>query len=163
MDRYFIIVPCYNEEEVLPETIKRLGECLNTLEQRGFASPDSRVLFVNDGSVDRTWEIIKDANEHDERMAGLCLDQNRGHPTALTEGLMCARDKRAVSVSIDADLQDDIEALDQMLLAYRQGNDVVYGVRSSRKTDSFLKVAVHMSILAEAVDEVTEKELKKPV
>src|SRR5699024_3182397 len=73
MERYFIIVPCYNEEEVLPETIKRLGDCLDKLVERGYASPDSRVLFVNDGSADRTWEIITDANAHDERFAGLCL------------------------------------------------------------------------------------------
>ena len=111
MERYFIIVPCYNEEEVLPETIKRLGDCLDKLVERGYASPASRVLFVNDGSAARTWEIITDANAHDERFAGLCLDRNRGHQTALTEGLMCARDKRAVSVSIDADLQDDVNAI----------------------------------------------------
>lgn len=139
MDRYFIIVPCYNEEEVLPETIKRLGECLTTLVERGFASPDSRVLFVNDGSADRTWEIITEANARDERFAGLCLDRNRGHQTALTEGLMCARDKRAVSVSIDADLQDDVNAIIEMAEKHAAGAHIVCGVRASRQTDTFLK------------------------
>ncbi len=139
MERYFIIVPCYNEEEVLPETIKRLGDCLDKLVERGYASPDSRVLFVNDGSADRTWEIITDANAHDERFAGLCLDRNRGHQTALTEGLMCARDKRAVSVSIDADLQDDVNAILDMAEKRAAGAHIVCGVRASRQTDTFLK------------------------
>ena len=139
MERYFIIVPCYNEEEVLPETIKRLGECLTTLVERGFASPDSRVLFVNDGSSDRTWEIIKEANFRDKRFAGLCLDQNRGHQTALTEGLMCAKDKRAVSVSIDADLQDDVNAIIEMAEKHAAGAHIVCGVRASRQTDTFMK------------------------
>ena len=139
MDRYFIIVPCYNEEEVLPETIKRLGECLTTLVERGFASPDSRVLFVNDGSADRTWEIITEANARDERFAGLCLDRNRGHQTALTEGLMAARAERAVSISIDADLQDDVDAIDAMAEKRREGAHIVCGVRASRQTDTFMK------------------------
>ena len=114
MERYFIVVPCYNEQEVLPETIKRLGDCLKRLTGEGLASPDSRVLFVNDGSSDRTWELITAANGFDSRFAGLCLDRNRGHQTALTEGLMCAREFRAVSVSIDADLQDDVDAIYEM-------------------------------------------------
>ena len=139
MERYFIVVPCYNEEEVLPETIKRLGECLTKLVEMGYAAPDSRVLFVNDGSADRTWEIIKEAHENDERFAGLCLDQNRGHQTALTEGLMCAREFRAVSVSIDADLQDDVNAIYEMAKKRAAGASIVCGVRASRQTDTFLK------------------------
>ena len=139
MERYFIVVPCYNEEEVLPETIKRLGACLETLVGRGFASPDSRVLFVNDGSSDHTWEIIQNANALDSRFAGLCLDHNRGHQTALTEGLMCARDKRAVSVSIDADLQDDVHAIIDMAEKHAAGAHIVCGVRAARQTDTFLK------------------------
>ncbi len=139
MEKYFIVVPCYNEEEVLPETIKRLGECLDTLAADGYASPDSRVLFVNDGSHDRTWDIIKEAHESDPRFAGLCLDRNRGHQTALTEGLMCARDKRAVSVSIDADLQDDVDAIEKMAEKHAAGTHIVCGVRASRQTDTFLK------------------------
>ena len=139
MERYFIIVPCYNEQEVLPETIKRLGDCLKRLTGEGLASPDSRVLFVNDGSSDRTWELITAANGFDGRFAGLCLDRNRGHQTALTEGLMCAREFRAVSVSIDADLQDDVDAIYEMAKKRAAGAHIVCGVRASRATDTFLK------------------------
>ena len=131
MERYFIIVPCYNEEEVLPVTTLRLGECLAGLAARGYASGDSRVLFVDDGSADRTWELICEANERDERFAGLRLDRNRGHQTALTEGLMCAREHRAVSVSIDADLQDDVRAIYAMAEKRAAGAHIVCGVRAS--------------------------------
>ena len=139
MERYFIIVPCYNEEEVLPVTTLRLGECLAGLAARGYASGDSRVLFVDDGSADRTWELICEANERDERFAGLRLDRNRGHQTALTEGLMCARERRAVSVSIDADLQDDVRAICAMAEKRAAGAHIVCGVRASRATDTFMK------------------------
>ena len=139
MERYFIIVPCYNEEEVLPVTTLRLGECLAELAARGYASDDSRVLFVDDGSADRTWELICEANERDERFAGLRLDRNRGHQTALTEGLMCARERRAVSVSIDADLQDDVRAIYAMAEKRAAGAHIVCGVRASRATDTFMK------------------------
>ncbi len=139
MERYFIIVPCYNEEEVLPVTTLRLGECLAELAARGYASGDSRVLFVDDGSADRTWELICEANERDERFAGLRLDRNRGHQTALTEGLMCARERRAVSVSIDADLQDDVRAIYAMAEKRAAGAHIVCGVRASRATDTFMK------------------------
>ena len=139
MEKYFIIVPCYNEEEVLPVTTLRLGECLAELSARGYASDDSRVLFVDDGSADRTWELIREANERDERFAGLRLDRNRGHQTALTEGLMCARERRAVSVSIDADLQDDVRAIYAMAEKRAAGAHIVCGVRASRATDTFMK------------------------
>ena len=139
MEKYFIIVPCYNEEEVLPVTTLRLGECLAELAARGYASGDSRVLFVDDGSADRTWELICEANERDERFAGLRLDRNRGHQTALTEGLMCARERRAVSVSIDADLQDDVRAIYAMAEKRAAGAHIVCGVRASRATDTFMK------------------------
>ena len=139
MERYFIIVPCYNEEEVLPVTTLRLGECLAGLAARGYASDDSRVLFVDDGSADRTWELIREANERDARFAGLRLDRNRGHQTALTEGLMCARERRAVSVSIDADLQDDVRAIYAMAEKRAAGAHIVCGVRASRATDTFMK------------------------
>ena len=139
MEKYFIIVPCYNEEEVLPVTTLRLGECLAGLAARGYASGDSRVLFVDDGSADRTWELICEANGRDERFAGLRLDRNRGHQTALTEGLMCAREHRAVSVSIDADLQDDVRAIYAMAEKRAAGAHIVCGVRASRATDTFMK------------------------
>lgn len=139
METYFIVVPCYNEEEVLPETIKRLGDKLRSLKKRGLASDDSRVLFVDDGSSDRTWSMIKEIHVEDPMFTGLSLDQNRGHQTALTEGLMAARDKRAVSISIDADLQDDINAIDAMAEKRSEGAHIVCGVRASRGTDTFLK------------------------
>ena len=139
MEKYFIVVPCYNEEEVLPETMKRLGEKLVSLQERGLASEDSRILFVDDGSADRTWEMIKQAHEAYPIFTGLSLDQNRGHQTALTEGLMAARAERAVSVSIDADLQDDVDAIDAMAEKHAAGAHIVCGVRASRQTDTFMK------------------------
>lgn len=139
MEKLFILVPCYNEEEVLPETIKRLGGKLRSLIRGEKISPDSRVVFIDDGSEDSTWQIIKDASLSDCIFAGLSLDRNRGHQTALTEGLMAARDKRAVSVSIDADLQDDVDAIDEMLARHENGAHIVCGVRGSRKTDSIPK------------------------
>ena len=126
-DKLMVVIPCYNEEQVLPITAPMFLQKITSLTEKGMISDKSRVLFVNDGSSDRTWDIIKEANFRDERFAGLCLDQNRGHQTALTEGLMCAKDKRAVSVSIDADLQDDVNAIYGFLEKYREGCDVVYG------------------------------------
>ena len=139
MEKYFIIVPCYNEEEVLPVTTLRLGECLAEPPARGPAPDDSRLHLAHDGSADRTWELICEANERDERFAGLRLDRNRGHQTALTEGLMCARERRAVSVSIDADLQDDVRAIYAMAEKRAAGAHIVCGVRASRATDTFMK------------------------
>lgn len=139
MDTYYIVVPCYNEQEVLPETVKRLGAKLRELTEAGYAAPDSRVLFVDDGSADDTWALIKAANAEDGRFCGISLDRNRGHQTALTEGLMAARAQRAVSVSIDADLQDDVDAITQMAKKRFAGAHIVCGVRASRDTDTFLK------------------------
>lgn len=139
MEKYFIVVPCYNEEEVLPETFRRLGDELRTLEREGLASPDSRLLFVDDGSRDRTWEMIRGAHADDPMFTGLSLDRNRGHQNALTEGLMAAREERAVSVSIDADLQDDVDAIGSMAKKRAAGAHIVCGVRQSRETDTFLK------------------------
>ena len=140
MEKYFIVVPCYNEEEVLPETMKRLGEKLSSLVERGIASEASRVLFVDDGSADRTWEMIKQAHEaYPTVFTGLSLDRNRGHQTALTEGLMAARAERAVAISIDADLQDDVNAIDAMCEKREEGAHIVCGVRASRQTDTFMK------------------------
>jgi glycosyltransferase involved in cell wall biosynthesis len=139
MEKYFIVVPCYNEEAVLNETFARLGQELGTLIEAGFASPESRVLFVDDGSADATWQMIQDAHARNPIFTGLSLDRNRGHQTALTEGLMAAREARAVSVSIDADLQDDVSAITEMAKKRAQGAEIVCGVRASRDTDTFLK------------------------
>lgn len=139
MEKYFIVVPCYNEEAVLPETMRRLGSKLMSLEERGVASGDSRVLFVDDGSTDRTWEMIRAAHAEYPIFTGISLDRNRGHQTALTEGLMAARAGRAVSISIDADLQDDVDAIDAMAAERERGAHIVCGVRASRETDTFFK------------------------
>lgn len=139
MELYFFVVPCYNEEAVLPVSMERLSAKLRALMARGFASPGSRILFVDDGSHDSTWEMIGAAHGKDPIFTGLSLDRNRGHQTALTEGLMAAREKRAVSVSIDADLQDDLDAIDEMAEKHAGGAHIVCGVRKSRETDTFLK------------------------
>lgn len=138
-DILYIVVPCYNEEEVLPETSRRLGEKLTGLVTAGRISEKSRVLFVNDGSGDRTWEIISALHERDPRFSGVDLSRNRGHQNALLAGLMTAKGRCDMAVSMDADLQDDIDAIDEMVEQYKEGCDVVYGVRSSRKKDSFFK------------------------
>ena len=135
----YVVVPCYKEEEVLPETSKRLKEKLTALIAKGKISPRSRILFVNDGSKDRTWPIIEELHAKDRIFSGVNLSRNRGHQNALLAGLMTAVQYADMMVSMDADLQDDIDAMDKMIDAYHEGCDVVYGVRSSRKTDSFFK------------------------
>ena len=135
----YVVVPCYNEEEVLPETARRLEEKLRGLISRGEISENSRVLFVNDGSKDATAEIIKKLHSENSMFGGVFLSKNRGHQNALLAGYMTAREKCDVCISMDADLQDDINAVDRMLKKYREGNDVVYGVRSSRAVDSAFK------------------------
>lgn len=135
----YIVVPCYNEEEVLPETCRRLGEKLRALMAAGKAGPQSRVLFVNDGSRDRTWEVIRELHEKDGLFCGVDLSRNRGHQNALLAGLMTARERADLAISMDADLQDDVDAVDAMVDKYLDGVDIVYGVRSSRKTDTFFK------------------------
>ena len=135
----YIVVPCYNEEEVLPETSRRLREKLEALMAAGTISRDSRVLFVNDGSKDRTWQIIEELHESCPLFSGVDLSRNRGHQNALLAGLMTARERCDMAISMDADLQDDINAVDAMVEQYRAGCDIVYGVRSSRKKDSFFK------------------------
>ena len=135
----YVVVPCYREEEVLPETSKRLKEKLTALIAQGKISPRSRILFVNDGSKDRTWPIIEELHAQDRIFSGVNLSRNRGHQNALLAGLMTAVQHADMMVSMDADLQDDIDAMDRMIDAYHEGYDVVYGVRSSRKTDSFFK------------------------
>ena len=135
----YVVVPCYKEEEVLPETSKRLKEKLTALIAQGKISPRSRILFVNDGSKDRTWPIIEELHAKDRIFSGVNLSRNRGHQNALLAGLMTAVQYADMMVSMDADLQDDVDAMDRMIDAYHEGYDVVYGVRSSRKTDSFFK------------------------
>lgn len=138
-NKLYIVVPCYNEEEVLPETAKRLRAKMEALMAADRISRESRVLFVNDGSRDGTWEIIRNLHEESRLFSGVNLTRNRGHQNALLAGLMTAKDRADVTISMDADLQDDVEAVDRMLDLYRDGCDIVYGVRSSREKDSFFK------------------------
>ena len=138
-DRLYMIVPCYNEEEVLPETAKRLREKYSSLMEKGLISADSKVVFVNDGSKDGTWRIIQELHGSDTMFSGIDLAHNSGHQNAVLAGLMTVRDICDVSITMDADLQDDINAIDEMLERYYEGNQVVYGVRSARKTDTFFK------------------------
>ena len=138
-DTLYIVVPCYNEEEVLPETARRLGDKLRGLMAAGKIPPKSRVLFVNDGSRDGTWGVISRLHAADPLFSGVDLSRNRGHQNALLAGLMTARDRCDMAVSMDADLQDDVDAVDAMLEKYSEGCDIVYGVRSSRKKDTFFK------------------------
>lgn len=138
-DTLYIVVPCYNEEEVLGETASRLREKVYSLISEGKISRDSRILFVNDGSKDGTWDMIKDLCAADRLFAGVSLSRNRGHQNALLAGLMTVRGRAGMVVSMDADLQDDIDALDKMIGEYSRGGDVVYGVRSNRDKDTFFK------------------------
>lgn len=138
-NRLFLVVPCYNEEEVLPETAKRIREKFKKLIASGLIAENSRVLFVDDGSSDRTWELIESYHEKDLLYQGIKLSRNRGHQNALMAGLMTVRTLCDMAISMDADLQDDVDAIDKMILKFQEGADVVYGVRSSRKTDTFFK------------------------
>lgn len=139
MDKLYIVVPCYNEEEVLPETAKRLSEKLSALITQGRVDKNSRIMFVNDGSKDKTWEIIEKLHAENPIFTGVNLSRNRGHQNALLAGLMTAKNMADVTVSLDADLQDDINAVDSMLDEYYSGSDIVYGVRSKRKKDTAFK------------------------
>ena len=138
-DRLYIVVPCYNEEQVLPATAERLKEKMSALIGAGTIAKDSRVLFVDDGSKDGTWSIIAGLNADDGLFEGVKLSRNRGHQNALLAGMFTATERADMIISMDADLQDDIGAVDEMLDYYYQGNDVVYGVRSRRDKDSFFK------------------------
>lgn len=135
----YIVIPCYNEQEVLPITAPMFLQKLADLTAAGKISPESRVLFVNDGSKDRTWEIINELVASDEHYVGICQSRNRGHQNAVLAGLMEAKSRCDITISIDCDGQDDINAMDAMVDAYRDGCDVVYGVRSKRETDTFFK------------------------
>ena len=137
--KLYLVIPCYNEEEVLPETAKRLEEKLRALIDGGKITPDSRAVFVNDGSRDGTWELIEKLHRENPLFLGIKLSRNRGHQNALLAGLMTVRSECDAVISMDADLQDDINAIDAMIEKYNEGYDVVYGVRSSRRRDSFFK------------------------
>ena len=135
----YIVIPCYNEQEVLPITAPLFLKKITDLAAAGKISSDSRVLFVNDGSKDATWDIIRGLANADEHYLGICQSRNRGHQNAVLAGLMEAKDRCDITISIDCDGQDDINAMDGMVDAYRDGCDVVYGVRSKRDTDTFFK------------------------
>lgn len=137
----YLVIPCYNEEEVLPETSARLKVKINELIGKDKIDKRSRIIFVNDGSKDGTWDIIKRLHEQDRLFGGINLSRNRGHQNALLAGLMTAKDHADMVISMDADLQDDINAIDEMVDKYLGGTDIVYGVRSSRKKDTFFKKA----------------------
>lgn len=135
----YIVIPCYNEEKVLPITSSMFLDKITELVQKDKISDDSRVLFVNDGSKDRTWEIIKELSEQNDHYKGICQSRNRGHQNAVLAGLMEAKDVCDITISIDCDGQDDINAMNDMVDAYLDGCEIVYGVRSRRDTDTFFK------------------------
>ena len=138
-DVLYLVIPCYNEEAVLPETARQLLAKMNSMLERGMISRDSRIMFVNDGSKDRTWEIIEELHASNNTRSSVKLSRNKGHQNALLAGLMTAKEKADMMISLDADLQDDVDVIDQMVEKYYAGNDIVYGVRSARKTDTFFK------------------------
>ena len=135
----YIVIPCYNEEQVLPITCSMFLEKIKSLVQKEKISDDSRVLFVNDGSKDKTWEIIKQLAKEDYHYKGISQSRNRGHQNAVLAGLMEVKDVCDITISIDCDGQDDINAMDAMVDAYLDGCEIVYGVRSRRDTDTFFK------------------------
>lgn len=135
----YLVVPCYNEEAVLPETMTRLTQKMESMVQREMIAADSRIIFVDDGSKDKTWEIIASYHETYPYVCGLKLSRNRGHQNALLAGLMHAKDLADCVISLDADLQDDVDAVDRFVEKYKEGCDVVYGVRNKRETDTFFK------------------------
>lgn len=135
----YLVVPCYNEEQMLPITEKALTELLNELIQKEKISPKSRAVFVDDGSKDKTWELIEEYSEKNELVKGIKLSRNKGHQNALLAGLMTVKSHCDVTVSLDADLQDDIGAVEKMITEYENGAQIVYGVRSKRKKDTVFK------------------------
>lgn len=137
--KLYLVIPCYNEEEVLPETSVRVLSKLSSLIEEGKISSNSRICFVDDGSKDKTWSIIEALCDSNEMYEGIKLSRNRGHQNALLAGLMTVKDRCDAVISLDADLQDDIDAIDKMVDKYLEGNDIVYGVRSSRKKDNLFK------------------------
>ena len=139
MTKLYIAVPCYNEEEVLPDSAVKLREKLISMMDGGLISRDSRIVFIDDGSSDNTWQLITELHQVDSIFSGIKLSRNRGHQNALMCGLMTLKDEADAVISIDADLQDDVEVFDEMVKRYEDGCDVVYGVRAKRETDTFFK------------------------
>lgn len=137
--KLYLVIPCYNEEAVLRETTKQLTKKMESLIKDKKISKDSKVMYVNDGSKDKTWELIEEIHNENNMFVGLKLSRNRGHQNALVAGLLTAREYADVVISMDADLQDDVNAIDEMIEKYNNGADIVYGVRSSRKKDTFFK------------------------
>jgi len=137
--RLFMVIPCYNEEEVLPLTAELFLNKLKDLIEKEKIAPDSRILFVNDGSKDQTWKKIQELSEKDEHFIGISQSRNRGHQNAVLAGLMESKDRCDITVSIDCDGQDDVSVMEEMVDVYRNGFEIVYGVRSSRETDTFFK------------------------
>lgn len=135
----WLVIPCYNEQEVLPETSRQLKIIMHDLIEKGKISPKSRIAFVNDGSKDMTWNIISQLHEEDSLFTGINLAHNRGHQNALLAGLMTARKYADAAISLDADLQDDVGAIEQFIDKFNEGKDIVYGVRSTRATDTRFK------------------------
>lgn len=135
----YIVIPCYNEEEVLCETAKRLTDKLHRMISDQVVSDQSRMVFVDDGSKDRTWELIRELHASNPLVLGIKSSRNRGHQNTLLAGLFTVKDDCDMAVSMDADLQDDIEVIDQFVKKYEEGCEIVYGVRSARKTDTFFK------------------------
>ena len=151
----YLVIPCYNEEEVLPETSKRLTAKFGAMIERGLISQDSKIVFVNDGSKDHTWQLIRQYHEENPMIQGINLSRNKGHQNALLAGLMTVKEYCDMAISMDADLQDDVDAIDQFVEKYYEGCEVVYGARSERKTDSlfkrasaqgFYKLMLHMGV-----------------
>ncbi|AJA47780.1 glycosyltransferase involved in cell wall biogenesis [Clostridium pasteurianum DSM 525 = ATCC 6013] len=137
--RLYLVIPCYNEEVVLRETAKRLNEKFKKMILDDYISKDSKILFVDDGSKDSTWNIIEDLNRNNTIFIGLKLSRNKGHQNALLAGLMTAKEYSDMVISLDADLQDDINVIDRFVEEYYNGNEIVYGVRSKREKDTFFK------------------------
>ena len=138
-DILYIVIPCYNEEDVLKETSKVLKNKLEALIKDGCINKKSKVLYVNDGSIDKTWDLIKEIHSSDSIFTGINLSRNVGHQNALYAGLMVAKEDADFVVSMDSDLQDDISAIDKMIQNYYDGCDIVYGVRNNRKKDTLFK------------------------
>ncbi|MGG7161874.1 glycosyltransferase family 2 protein [Clostridium baratii] len=139
MKKLYLVIPCYNEEEVLHETSSRLLEKMSKMIEKEMIHPNSKILFVNDGSKDKTWEIIEELHNKNDIFCGVNLSRNKGHQNALLAGLMTVKEYADMAISLDADLQDDIDVIDKFVEEFYKGNDVVYGVRSSRETDTFFK------------------------